>query len=311
MRKNNSILFLISVAILSTASCLHDFKATNDFPLLTGEYLGQKPPGTTPMLFAHDIISTIEYNDRDLTISPDGTQLFFSRTKTGNNEDYDYDIFYSEIKNGVWTKPEKAWFCSEYGEVEPFFTQDGKQLFFNSNRPQNNTTKTGHWETWVITKIGDKWSEPQMLKAPFSRVCHTTFTKDKMYYTKEDIPALFFANYNDGTFGKPVKLDTIINSANTIYNSFIATDESYLIFTKMIDDNMKNGDLFISFKDRTGKWNSPINMGNLINTKRHETCPNVSSDGKYFFFSSDKRGNFDIYWVSIKYLENLGTKKLK
>jgi hypothetical protein len=129
-----------------------------------------------------------------------------------------------------------------------------------------------------------------------------------MYYTKEDIPALYFTNYKNGVFGKPVKLDTIINSSKTNYNSFVSSDESYLIFTKMIDNNLRNGDLYISFKDSTDKWNSPINMGNLINTKKHETCPNVSSDGKYFFFTSDKRGSFDIYWVSIKYLENLRRK---
>ena len=83
-----------------------------------------------------------------------------------------------------------------------------------------------------MTKVGENWTEPKILKAPFNRVCHTTFTKDKMYYTKEDIPALFFANYKNGTLGIAKKLDTIINSAKTVYNSFIDPDENYLIFTK-------------------------------------------------------------------------------
>lgn len=301
----NFILFLIGCIIFSLNSCFEDRKIKTEYPILKGKYLGQKPPNDIPVLFAPGIISTKEYNDRDLTISLDGKQMFFSRSKTGNSNDYNYDILFVEFKDSAWTKPTKAWFSSEYGEVEPFFTADGKQLFFNSNRPMNDKSRAQDWETWFIAKEGTKWTEPKVLQAPFNRVCHTTFTNDKMYYTKENIPALFYAEYKNGIFGKPVKLDAIINATKREYNCFIAPDETYLIFTRQMDESMKNSDLFISYKGNNDQWSEPKNMGQLINSDQNESCPNISNDGKYFFFSSNRKGNFDIYWVSIKYIENL------
>ena len=43
---------------------------------LTGPYLGQKPPGMAPELFAPGIIS-LGYHEHRLAISPDGTEIYF------------------------------------------------------------------------------------------------------------------------------------------------------------------------------------------------------------------------------------------
>jgi len=47
-----------------------------EFPRLSGPYLGQKPPGMTPELFAPGIIST-NMNAAKIAISPDGKEIFF------------------------------------------------------------------------------------------------------------------------------------------------------------------------------------------------------------------------------------------
>jgi hypothetical protein len=36
-----------------------------------------------------------------------------------------------------------------------------------------------------------------------------------------------------------------------------------------------------------------------------DVCPSPSADGKYFFFSSDRGGNMDVYWVDAKILAEL------
>jgi len=41
-----------------------------------------------------------------------------------------------------------------------------------------------------------------------------------------------------------------------------------------------------------------------INTKNHELCPYVTSDGKYLFYTS----NEDIYWVSTKIISQIKEK---
>ena len=284
-----------------------------DFPILNGNYLGQETPDLIPELFAPSIVSTKEFNDRDLTISPDGKQIFFARTKTGNSNDYEYDIMFSELTNDGWTKPQIAWFSSKYGEVEAFFNPIGNELFFNSNRPGVVDGDSEHWETWVMKKEENVWTEPKMLKAPFNRVCHTTFTKDgKMYYTKEDEPALYRTSYKNSVFGEPEKLSSIINSTKVQYNCFISSNEKYLIFTRpAINSGGGRGDLFIAFRNENDEWSEPVNMGSDINSPGLESCPSVSPDGKFLFFTSNKAGNNDVYWVDIKIIERFKQKNKK
>lgn len=43
---------------------------------LTGEYVGQTPPGNTPELFAPGLITTGTYT-RDVAMTPDGSELYF------------------------------------------------------------------------------------------------------------------------------------------------------------------------------------------------------------------------------------------
>ena len=305
--KTIELFILIAILSLNTIFAQEGTTDKTSFPILSGKYLGQKVPGITPILFAPGIVSTKEYNDRDLTISPDGTLIFFARTKTSNHDDFDYDIMYSELEDGIWSEPEIAWFSSKYGEVEAFFTLDGQKLFFNSDRPASGKGEAEHWETWFIKKDGDNWTEPKLLGTPFNRVCYTTFTQNgKMYYTREDLLAFYKVSYENGIFGQPEKLDTIINSTKIQYNCFISPDESYLIFvSRERNDGFGKGDLYVSFRNNLNEWCKPINMGPEINSSEEETCPSVSNDGKFLFFTSDKGDNNDVYWVSIKILEKL------
>ena len=89
----------------------------NDFPKLTGPYLGLKPPGMTPELFAPGIIST-NMNAAKIAISPDGKEIFFRLMA------YDHSfmtLVSMREKNGVWSKPEVAPFSGRWNDGEPFF----------------------------------------------------------------------------------------------------------------------------------------------------------------------------------------------
>ena len=125
-----------------------------------------------------------------------------------------------------------------------------------------------------------------------------------MYYTiNRDLSK---ARYSNGKFDKPVKLSSNVNTKEGEYNSFIAEDESYLIFTSVgLGDSYGEGDLYISFRRKDGSWTKAKNMGPKINSFARDYCPSVSPDGKYFFFSSRKLGTEDIYWVDARIIENL------
>jgi hypothetical protein len=54
-----------SCLLVATANV---FFKPNDFPKLTGPYLGQKPPGMKPEIFAPGIVSTGMY-ERDMAVT--------------------------------------------------------------------------------------------------------------------------------------------------------------------------------------------------------------------------------------------------
>ena len=46
-------------------------------------------------------------------------------------------------------------------------------------------------------------------------------------------------------------------------------------------------------------------------TRGSTGCPYVTPDGKYIFFNSGRNGNWDIYWVDAKIIEELKPEELK
>ncbi len=56
--------------------------------------------------------------------------------------------------------------------------------------------------------------------------------------------------------------------------------------------------MYISFNNKNSIWAKPENIGDKINLKEGgETFPSLSQDGKYFFFSRDRKGIPDVYWI--------------
>jgi Tol biopolymer transport system component len=74
-------------------------------------------------------------------------------------------------------------------------------------------------------------------------------------------------------------------------------------------DDLGNSDLYISFKKEDGSWTKLKNMGNKINSPETDYCPMLSPDGKYFFFTSKRSGNGDIYWVDAKIIDDFLKKE--
>ncbi len=95
-----------------------------------------------------------------------------------------------------------------------------------------------------------------------------------------------------------------INSAYSEWNSYIAPDEDYYIFSSMRVTNDR-GELLISYKQSNGQWSTPVNMGDTINSDTQEKYPVVTPDGKYMFFVRSWVDRDEIYWLSSRIIEDL------
>ncbi len=270
---------------------------------LKGPYLGQHPPGTNPEVFAPGIISTggREFN---AVFSPDGKEFYF--TTWSREESYIIRIM-KETDKG-WTKPVTASFSGKYMDFDMCISSDGNELFYCSKRPVPglNYIKSG-FDIWKVIRTGNGWSDPVHLSGPVNSGKH------QIYPTLSENGTLYFTSDRDGTLGKrdvfkaklvdgkyknPENLSNAVNSEFDEGDAFIAPDESYIIVCAMgRPDCLGSGDLYISFRKKDGSWSKSENMGNKINTISSEYCPMLSPDGKYFFFTSGRKGSDDIYWV--------------
>jgi Tol biopolymer transport system component len=119
---------------------------------------------------------------------------------------------------------------------------------------------------------------------------------------------IVYSTQKNGIYQKPIAFDENVNSEAYDYDPLIAPDESFLIFSSRREGGFGGPDLYICFKKEDGGWTKAKNMGETINSDTGDYAPTLTPDGKYFFFTSNKAGTSDIYWVSSKVIDNLRKK---
>ncbi len=279
-----------------------------EFPMLTEPYPAPSEPGPEPRLFVPGIVSTGDGNERDISFSPDGKTFFFTRWARGQS----WNIMGMIREEGRWTAPEKAPFSGEYLDAEACFIPDGRGLFFISNRPRSGDGPAESWEIWTVSRDEDGWDTPRLLGSPFEGGFYPTFTRDwVMYFTGSDND-LYRSRYVEGEFKIPESLGMNINTPEAEYNAFVASDESYIIFTSHgWGKGLGEHDLYISYRKQDGSWTKAMNMGPRINSFARDYCPSISPDGRYFFFASSRLGTEDIFWMDASVIEDLKSDAFK
>ena len=263
---------------------------------IQGPYLGEEPPGVKPKLFAPGIISTYNHFELSFTFTPDGKEFYFTRRA---DEEGINVIMVCKWQEDGWTAPDTASFSMESWNCEPYITPDGKKLYFNTNR-----IKPG--EVWVMEKIGDKWSTP---KFALDGMYVSSTYDGSIYYTDiKTVGGIVKTQNKNGEFQHPVKQDGGVNNPTDGVHPFISPDEKFILFDSQRKEGFGGeGDLYVAFKDSSGKWGEAYNLGELVNGPGIDFCASISPDGKYIFYTKNR----DIYCVSAKIIEQLKPKNLK
>ena len=98
----------------------------------------------------------------------------------------------------------------------------------------------------------------------------------------------------------PVNLGDTVNSSSQEILPALSKNGSSLYFASDRPGSLGGEDLWVS--RRTGKdapWGVPVNLGAVINTAFNERSPELSRDGHFLFFATNRPGlgDFDI-WVA-------------
>ncbi len=266
------------------------------------KYLKQKLPSTTPEIFAPNLISKKGEYEFGSVFNKNATEFFYGVNVNGKEE-----IRYSKLQGNKWSSPQTILSHNNYGFNDPFLSPDEQRLYFISQKTLVGHDKKDDYDIWYVNRTANGWSEPINAGTNInseSSEYYISFTKDgTMYFSsnkKENNFNIYTSKDINGRFQEAIQLSNAINTAAYEADVFIDPDEKYIIFCSKRKEGFGQGDLYISFKKADGTWSTSVNMGDRINTKGHELCPFVSSDGNYLFYTS----NQDIYWVSTKILDS-------
>ncbi|MDY8137276.1 hypothetical protein [Aquimarina sp. 2201CG5-10] len=290
--KNSNFIFLVLVFTIFLNACntKKQESKNNDSPTIVSPYLGQKPPGLTPEVFAPGIVST-EHHEWGFKFSPDMKELYFSRRNNQSGKDTHFVFKY---ENNRWHESE-----AEPG-VRGSFSPDGKTMFFKNQYRE---------------RTDEGWSEPKSLGSAFEDfdIMRLTTSSKGTYvfdeYPKEGDFVLRYSRLINGVREAPKLLSKEINTGKQNVHPFIAPDESYILWDSKRDDGYGGSDIYVSFRQEDGSWGTAINLGDKVNTSASQRGGYVTPDGKYLsFFSLDSLGKGDIFWVDAQIIETLRSK---
>lgn len=240
-------------------------------------------------------------------ITADNEYLYF----TVNDKDPRFaneDIYVSQFADGQWQtrKPLGTAINTNYQEGAHSISQDGRYLFFASDRPQGNK---GRFDIYMAKKIGNEWKNPANLGSPIntpnweSQPIFTADSKSLLFVRKSKDgyggSDIYISHLQpDGSFSTPQNLGPVINTPGDEQRPYLHPDGKTLYFSSTGHIGMGEGDIYVSRLNEKGEWSTPENLGYPINTTGDEYGIYVSADGMTAYFSSDRPGGFgdmDLY----------------
>ena len=193
-------------------------------------------------------------------------------------------------------------------ESHPAFTPDGKTIYFLKNDPSFN-----HWTIVVSHEQNGKWIKPEV--APFSGQFSDadpfiTLDGERFFFIstrpvngkpKEDTDIWMLKKKDNGrgasaTWSEPQHLDAVNSDANEWFPT--ASKNGNLYFGSERPGGKGKCDLYVS-RLVDGKYQTPENLGEPINTAGNEVEPFIAPDESYIIFAGtglpESRGAYDLY----------------
>jgi Tol biopolymer transport system component len=207
----------------------------------------------------------------------DAFNTYKSMTKADSESTEDTDVFLSQCKNAknlmgsplpVMVTSLGPDINSQYDDKNPCITADGRKLVFTTRRPESTAD--------VVDAEGDGKYFENIYIAAFDSA------------TREPL--------------KPASIGSPVNTKAHDACTSISPDGKQIFLYKndANDKASRGGNVFVS-KITNGKWKTPESIGKPINSSYWEGGACVSSNGKSYFFSSERSGGYggsDIWMVT-------------
>lgn len=211
---------------------------------------------------------------------------------------------------------------SDYEELGPIISTDGKTLYFTRDNAPDNVGG-GKQDIWFSTLQSDgSWGKAVNMGFPLNNtasnyIINITPDNNVMYVgnTYKDNgdpggPGISVTTRGVNGWNIPRKI--VINeykNDNQYTDYFPDLSNRFIIVAIENEGSIGKKDLFISFRQDDGTYSKPLNMGSAINTVGDEFGPVLAADGKTLYFNSyghDSYGSADVFMT--KRLDDSYTK---
>lgn len=316
MKNNLKKTLLILITILFQVSIVICQTNPKELDVLRGPYLGQTPPENQSKMFAPGFIST-EFGELNSVFTKEGKEFYFSRRGIPGKPSV---IMVTRMINDEWTKPEPVNFTGINDDIDLFITSDGKSMIYCSGKVQYKDGRAFiNHDFWISKRVGEIWAEPILFateaKSEFEDFFPIVAQSGNLYFNSQrggqGTNDIYCSKFINGKYSPAEKLPEPINSPFREFDAFVSQDEKTIIFSSDRPGGFGGSDIYISCKKSDNSWSEPLNLGNDINSASSEYGATISSDGKYFFYTSGKNGSEDIFWVSSRIIEELRPKENK
>ncbi|WP_276368505.1 OmpA family protein [Chryseolinea sp. H1M3-3] len=224
---------------------------------------------------------------------------------------------------------------SEYKELNPLLSPDGKTLYFSrQNHPENvggdrdkediwysELDSAGRWQLarnmGSLNNAGPNFVNTIQSMTPDGKSA-IMLLGNKYLNNGKMLAGVSLSTNVGGSWSKPTALN-IVNDYNYAEkaNYFLADSRKTLLMSVERDDTQGDRDLYVTFMKADSTWSEPLNLGDVVNTAGEESAPFLASDDKTLYFSSNGfsgYGGVDIYvtrrlddtWTKWSEPENLG-----
>jgi hypothetical protein len=178
-------------------------------------------------------------------------------------------------------------------EYFPFITNDQLLLLYTKRKNENKD------EDLYIATINDnrEWSNGSPLDNQINTIYNegmSTLVRDgrTLYFTACNRPEImgpcdiWTGQVENGQVREVKAIPDHPNSESWESQACISCDGRVLYFSSNRPGGLGGTDIWVSVKQKDGRWSNPANLGAPINTDKDEESPFISNDGNRLFFSS-------------------------
>jgi len=254
-------------------------------------------------------------DDSGPSVSADGLSLFFTSNRSGGQGNLDLWVTTRAVVSDPWGPPVNLGptVNSSSPDGMPSISANGLELNFTSDRPGGR----GSADTWVTTRetVTDPWGSPinlgSVVNSSYIEFAPTISSDGLEFYFGSTRPGGYAGDEiwvakredRDAPWSEPVNLGPTVNSPSMDATGCISSDGSALFFHSDRSGGYGWIDIWVTRRTTSeGVWNTPVNLGPVINMSGFNGNPGISADGSTLYFASNRsggQGGNDLWKVSI------------